>query len=198
MAQPRWRDFVLSKGAGRAGCCHLGGRDDETRGDPWKKASRIPTSPNFHPTAAERGKPAGVRGCPPRPPLLPTRGQRALLGERSPVRAALWENEPVPLCPRQPTAGPVTGRCGHPQLGVTLSAVHRAPAEPGGASSLTCAGPGTSFLSQRCLRSHLPCGDISGAASAQGSCRDIAAPLAPAFSVLFQPRLGGKIKLTIK
>lgn len=108
------------------------------------------------------------------------------------MRAALWENEPVPLCPRQPTAGPVTGRCGHPQPGVTLSAVHSAPAEPGGASSLTCAGPGTSFLSQRYLRSHLPCGDISGAASAQGSCRDIAALLAPAFSGLFQPRLGGK------
>lgn len=198
MAQPRWRDFVLSKGAGRAGCCHLGGvmmKPVETLG---KKPPESRHLPIFIPQQLSGESRPGVRGCPPRPPLLPTRGQRALLGERSPVRAALWENEPVPLCPRQPTAGLVTGRCGHPQLGVTLSAVHRAPAEPGGASSLTCAGPGTSFLSQRCLRSHLPCGDISGAASAQGSCRDIAAPLAPAFSVLFQPRLGGKIKLTIK
>lgn len=100
---------------------------------------------------------------------LRTSGEEALMGEQTeaglaPLRALLWENAPVPLCPRCPTAEPVTGLLRSPTARVTLSAVHRAPAGPGGTSSLTCAGPGTSFLSQRYLSSHLPCGAIAHAA----------------------------------
>lgn len=140
-AQPQWRDFVLSKRGCRAGCCHLGGCADETLGKPRKFQS----FPDFHQVTVERhhGKTQpGVCGCHFRPrsehlgkgvqcrghsvPCSVAMGEQPARGASTararPMAAPLWENEPVPPSRSR-------GRCGQPQLGVTLSAVHRAPAQ---------------------------------------------------------------------